>query len=801
MKLSRRWLSQYVNLDGITDQDIFTRLTMTTAEFEEFELIRRHFQKVYIGYVEEAYPHPNSDKLSLTKVKVGNQIYQIVCGAKNVAAGQTVPVALEGTTLPGDMLIRVSEIRGQRSEGMICSKAELGLEDNSEGIWAMEGVQAAPGSTLAEALGMHEDTIYEIDNKSITHRPDLWNHVGFARELAAIYNSSFQPPMPPTIAQEPNPEIQISIENGDDCPRYCGLVVDNIQVTTSPPWLAQSLAAVGVRSINSIVDITNYVMLELGEPLHAFDRQKLTGNTVEIRKAKAGETITTLDSSVRKLTTEDIVIADGSGPIALAGVMGGEATEITNSTTTLFLEAANFRPARIRKTANRLSLRTDAALRFEKSLDPGIADTALFRAWQLILELNPKASCRNYVDAFPKPIQGIRLSVQHAFLEKRLGIQLEKERVLKILNDLSISTTIEKETYQIQIPTYRATKDLSIAEDIVEEIGRVTGYDNIPPQEPRVPVVPTPFLPMRRFEHDMRNILTGSCHADEVYLYSFYGPQLLEQMEMRNSRDLKLRNFLSDEMDRLRSDLMPGLVKAARDNLRYTKNFRIFEMGRTYHHQMTSDGALPAPLSREERHLGFIACEGEENQQPYYIGRSVAETILKDLHIQNIIFERDSGESKPYLHPGRSARIVWNSQAIGFVGELHPRVMQNFDITTRLVLVDLNIDSLFTAAQESSAHFQEPNRFPPAYLELSLLANQRDEVATMIQALQQGNLDYLARIDLLSIYTGEKLPAGKKSVSLGLTFQKEDGTLPAEVLKNLQEKSIQLLTKAGFPLR
>lgn len=798
MKLSRNWLSRYIDLTDLPDHDIFHRLTMTTAEFEEYQDIGGHFHQVKIGKVLEVWPHPDANKLRMTRVEVGGNEYQIVCGATNVDKGQTVPVALEGTVLPQDFKIKNSKIRGQQSQGMICSKQELGLEEKSDGIWAME--QEFPsGISLGEALAQPQDTIFDIDNKSITHRPDLWNHVGFARELSAIFNRPFHPPQPQPLAQEDSPEIRINIEDGHDTPRYCGLIVENFCIGPSPDWLRQPLEAVGLRSINNIVDLTNFVMLELGEPLHAFDKERLTGNTIFVRKALAGEWLTTLDSQQRELTPQDLVIADDSGPIALAGVMGGESTEISDKTTTLFLEAANFYSARIRRTATRVGLRTDAALRFEKSQDPEIASLAIFRTWELIQSLCPNAQARNFIDAYPGKARTISVQLSHDFVQKRLGISLDTQQVLTILNSLELSTQYREPHYHVTIPTFRATKDLSLPEDIVEEIGRVIGYDQIPSQVPNIPAEPTPRLASREFEHKIRSIMTGLAQADEVYLYSFYGPKLKQKMNLteQDGEEIKLQNYLSDEMDRLRLDLMPNMVKAAAENLRFQERFRFFEIGRTYHPSSAKDQSAPA---HEELHLGYLACEGEDIDTPFYLAREVVAKLIESLGLSGLHIYRAQNQP-PYLHPGRAADIFLHNERIGYIGELHPQIMANFTIKKRLALFDINLNTLQKLAHKKRYRFKTPGKFPPAFFEITVLADIRTEVARIVETVEHGKIGDLSQVRVLKIFEGQNLPQGKKAVSLRLTFQKEDGTIDPDILKKRQDQSVQILAQAGYPLR
>lgn len=815
MKLSRNWLKRYVDLSGISDKEIFLRLTMTTAEFEEYSVIGEHFKNIYIGEVKSKKAHPNADKLKIVKVEIGPREYEIVCGAANVDVGQKVPVALDGTALPNNLIIKKAKIRGENSEGMICSKAELALEEKSDGIWVLDNNSSVvPGQTLFEALSLSPDTVFEIDNKSITHRPDLWNHLGFARELSAIFKRELNSPKPPRLDLDKNPEINIEIEDKDDCPRYSGLIIEGIRVEPSPSWLKTHLESVGARSINNIVDITNFVMLELGEPLHAFDKDKLSGNRIFIRRAKDKESLTTLDSVKRELNPGDLVIADSSGPIALAGVMGGENTEVANDTTSIFLEAANFFPGRIRKTASTLDLRSDASLRFEKSLDPELTQEAIFRTWELIHEIYPKAVCRNFVDEYPKQPEKKSIELNHEFLEKRLGIKISPEEITDILNKLCLVTKEKAGNYTIEIPTYRATKDIAIAEDIVEEIGRVIGYDKIEPIPPAVPVEPTPQLDFRRLEHEIRKIMTGACHADEVFLYSFYGPKLLENMNIPEGRELKLQNWLSDEMDRLRIDLLPGMVKAASLNQRHFNRFRMFEIGRVYQpHKDYYKGVvdksrrLPLELARESTHLAYLGIEEDHIDMPFYTGKETLQNLLSGLGLTRVEFKKPENPDSiaPYFHPGRFAHIIVHLHEkklkIGSLGELHPLVMENFDLKKRAAMFSISVNELYELTSTKKRSFLSPFKFPPAFFEITALAGEREEVGNLISVLEKADLALLRKTELLAVFQGENLPEGMKSVSLGLTFQKKDGTISSEELKQIRALVVSKLDKAGYPLK
>jgi phenylalanyl-tRNA synthetase beta chain len=485
---------------------------------------------------------------------------------------------------------------------MLCSARELGLSEDHSGILVLPP-DTVIGTRLTEIFPDSIDTLIEIDNKSITHRPDLWGHFGFALEIAALFNRTLIDPVVSSLKNECTgpASLKVDIQCPDNCYRYCGLVVDGITVAESPEWLKARVRAIGMRPINNIVDITNYVMTALGEPMHAFDRAKLAGDNIIVRLAAQGEKLTTLDGQERELSAEDCVIADKSGAIALAGVMGGAHSEIDETTSTLVLEAACFNPVTIRKTAHRQSLRSEAAIRFEKSLDAEICQRAILRCYQLIREVCPQAKAVSALaDNYPAPRPRLEVKTDFAYITRKIGIDIPADRILGIMSGLGFTVKKSGEgLLDIEVPSFRATKDIEAAIDIVEEVGRVYGYDNIPHNPPFVPCSPPQKNQKRAFERKTREILCRECGFSEVYNYSFVGAQQLDRLAINNDRELRLRNPLSSEHDRLRRSLLPHILDNVSLNCKHFDSFSLFELGRVY----LKENRAAAELARENTRI------------------------------------------------------------------------------------------------------------------------------------------------------------------------------------------------------
>ncbi len=797
MWLSWNTLSDLVDLANLSVEEVVARLTMATAEIEAIEPMNAHLASVISAKILEVLPHPHADKLTLVDLDTGKEKLRVVCGAPNHKKGDVVPVALVGTKFTEEFIVKKTKIRGEESSGMLCSEKELGFSDDHSGIMILpENIR--PGTPLRELYKDWYDIRIEIDNKSITHRPDLWCHEGFAREIAALFGRKLFDPVDYSLAHTfgDSNALNVVIENGDAAPRYCGLYVTNIRIAPSPDWLKARVSAIGMRPISNIVDITNYVMAELGEPMHAFDRKKLRGDTIFVRMARDGEPLKTLDGQDHLLTKEDIVIADAGGSIALAGVMGGGDSEIDDTTNEIVLEAANFNPVNIRRTAGRYNLRTEAAIRFEKSLDPELCPRAILRCYQLIKALIPNAKALTpIIDAYPKKAPKISISTSYPFIRRKLGKDLGDEEIRKILESLQFSITQSAHGIVIDVPSYRATKDISIPDDIVEEVGRIHGYDNITPKAPLVPCAPPEKNEKRAFERLVKDIMVKDNRLIEVSNYSFVGEAQLKKLGLEADRELKLKNPLSQEQDRLRRSLIPNLALNLELNQRYHDEFGIFELGRVYH----KDDRQSPQLAQETTFVSGILYERKAKTLQYYRARQAISILLSKLNVKESAFVPETSFLPPYAHPGRSAKVFASGKEIGLVGEFHPATLESLDVKGAAAFFDINMDALMSA-EKHSKKFTDLPRFPEVPFELSVLAPSREYAAPLCDIVRASS-KLVRSCDIISVYEGSSIPEGEKSVSLRVVFGSNEKTLEPTDVDSLQKTVVRALEKKGYGLR
>lgn len=808
MKISLNWLADYVDVAGVTPKELGDRLTMATAEVEDVETLGGDWPGVVTAEILEIWPHPQADRIRMTKVTAGNgEVLQVVCGAPNIEVGQIVPLATIGAVLPGDFKIKKGKIRGEESYGMLCSAKELGLSEESEGIMILPAGTPL-GQPLGEAL-KRQDTLYTIDNKSLTHRPDLWGHHGMAREVAAILRRSLKTlPQADLGPAAGSSDWTVSIEDPSLAPRYSALLIDNVRVGPSPQWLQDRLNAVGSRPINLVVDLTNYVMLTLGEPLHAFDRAKLTGNRIGVRRAQAGETITTLDGKVRDLDAEMLVIADGRGPVALAGVMGGADSEVGDDTTSLLVEAANFQPGIIRRTAGRLNLRTDAAARFEKSLDPAWTAQALAMFWQLLKAECPEATLHGpWLDLWPAPPAPTTITLDGAYVRARLGTDVPDATIVDILErlafDVSAQATANGGSHQaapltVTVPSFRATKDVGIVDDLVEEVGRMIGYDNIPPQAPTIALAPVPVEPKLALARQLRERLSIGLGFAEIFTYAFVERADLAKLGMSPERHVRLAHPIAETQDCLRRSLLPNLLNVARDNWRHRPSFRVYELGTVF---LKDDPQAPELPTEEDHLMLMVADKASPKGELYYQAKGAVEQILADLQLGDVDYRPVDPAALPdWAHPGRAAEIVQKDRVLGVAYELHPRIAEAFDLPGALGVALLYTPALL-AAKRAPAPFKAPPTYPQVPFDVSLLVPAREAVAQVEKAIRQSDRKHIQAVQLFDVYTGKNLPEGQKSVSFTITFGAADHTLKPEETAKLQERVIKSLGARGYTVR
>ncbi|MBL4693858.1 phenylalanine--tRNA ligase subunit beta [Candidatus Gracilibacteria bacterium] len=801
MLISLDWLKDFVDLPANTDpQELGTLLTLKTAEVEKVESESAQFDNMVAGLVLSISKHPDADKLQVAKVSIGKETSQIVCGGANLKEGMYVAVTKPGSFVrwhgEGDLIeLKTTKVRGVESEGMIAASCELGIDNPEEGeedIMDLSAIKPEPGTPLAEIF-QKNDTIFEFDNKSLTHRPDLWGHHGIAREVAALTGGKFKKLEPkvkiPTKGESP----KVEIKDFKLCPRYCGLIINNITVEESPDWLKKRLKATGHGTHSNIVDITNYVMHELGQPLHAFDKSYIEGGII-VRTATDKEKITTLDNKKRELSSEMLVIADHKKPVAIAGVMGGENSEINEKTTSIIIESANFHASNIRKTATKLGLRTDAVQRFEKSLDPLLAELALLRAAELILKVCPNAEIAGPITDVKKfSEKTLEISFDTEKAASKIGAKISSAEMKKFLESLEFEVSGTGKTLKVKVPSFRATKDVAIEDDLVEEVARMYGYDNLAPELPPLPIN-LPRENTERFKkHRARELFSYGLGFDEIKGYSFYSKTDLENCLMTEEAHLKVLNFLSEDQTHMRTHMTPSILKALQVNVKNFPELRIYEVGRTY---LEIGEFMPL---EEKIIAGAVMIKGESDE-PFYEVKGAVEAFLSKFKIKTKFSQ--GTEALPYAHPTKSASfLAKNGDSIAKIAMLHPTVQKNHDLKGHsIAFFEIN----FTEAlklENPDYKFTALPKFPSILLDISVLVDENIEITKIANAIKQANTNLIKNVELFDIYQGEGIPEGKKAVAFKIETQAPDRTLTDPEMNEIKNKIFKNLEALGGKIR
>lgn len=791
MKLSLNWLKDYVELDNIPAEEISRQLTMRSAEVEEAHWSGEHFEKVLIAKVEKVVPHPDSERLKLATVFDGSTSQTVVCGAPNVAEGQTVAFAPLGTVLPGNFEIKPVKIRGVESLGMICAEDELGLGSNHEGIMILDNSLVA-GKPVSTIFGQ-KDYIIEIENKTINHRPDLWGHYGIARELKAIFKKPWKKELKYSGIKSDRIEETFEIEiKTDRCLHYIGLKMGGLKTAPSPEWLKGRLENIGLRSINNIVDISNFVMYETGHPLHTFDRRDISGNKIVIRNAAEGEKFITLDNHERTLKSEDAVIADVSRGLAIAGVMGGLNSEVKDDTSEIFIEAALFNPSSIRKTSNRLDLRTDSSSRFEKALWVENCYLAMQRFVELAKEIIPGATVLSELATADNSknygFQG-QMTLTTGKIRSFLGITEEKlpdHEIISMLTFLDFKLNVKGSELLIEIPEHRRSKDISMAEDIIEEIGRLYGYNNIEPVSPLFQMDRAPVNRDLEKTNAIRNLFVKSFKANEVINYSFSGPHDLETVPF--PKEKLIETVITRENPFLRYSLFPGMIKNVHKNLKNFKDFNLFEFGMIF----TTDG--------EKKRAGFIST-GKTASFNYL--KNVVLSISKELHAPQFRFERilDSfmlGDT--IFHPGKSAVIKFAKDNIGVMGEVHPALLKKYEISASVCYIEIDCEALFSLP-EKNIRFAHLLKFPSTGFDVTVIVPQTTEAEKIFNIIKK-SVDQKLFIEsrIVDYFSGDPIPKGFISISFRIILNAKERTLTSDEMKNVHQKLFSDLRNSGFKI-
>lgn len=773
-------------------EELAQLLTLHTVEVESWRAQSASFDKVVVGNVLSVEPHPNADRLRLTKVDVKKEILSIVCGAPNVAAGQRVAVALVGATLPNGLVIKDTEIRGEQSSGMICAEDELGLGNDHEGIMVL-AKHAKVGQSFSSHLLLN-DIILEIDNKSLSNRGDLWGHYGMAREISTLLKTPLLPYLKideKILIPSGKEKIAVKIEDKNICSRYIAVKINNVKNTESPSWLKERLTAVNVRPINALVDITNYVMFESGQPLHVFEADKI--QKITVRLSKDDESLETLDGKERLLPKETIVISDGSDAIAVAGIMGGANSAVNENTTSVILEAATFNAVYVRKASQRLNLRTDASMRFEKTLDPNLPEMAWQRAWQLIKEIFPEAEIAGEVvdvQNFDLEIKAIPLDF--SWLKKKIGKQISRKEVQSILERLGFQVEINKNLLIVTPPSWRAVKDVTIKEDVLEEIARVIGYDNIPAVTPNSTLS---FLPENRellLERKIQDILSGSGRLLEVYNYSFVSEVALSKLNIDPSRYLKLVNPISEQQALLRQSLLPGLLQNLRLNQFNYSDFGLFELGRIF---LSSPGEYVKDekgdfLPYQGKRLGLVVSGVDENKNFDQL-KSYLDLLFSSLWSQ-IKLEYTALENMPaWAKEGQVAAIYCHGKEVGVIGVVDNKLANNFGLKTKVAFAEINFKDLLLLDNSVPVNqYKESPKYPAVVRDISFVVDEKILYNDFWRLLVNFH-PLLVKAELFDVYQGKALGEDKKSWAFHLTYQATDKTLTAEEVDLIQKDLIQ----------
>lgn len=782
MKVSYNWLKEYVNFD-YTPAELAEKLTMAGIEVEELIATVPKFSGVYVAKVESVRKHPNADKLSLCDVNTGDSVTEVVCGAPNVAAGQLIPFAPVGTVLPNGITIKKAKIRGVESVGMICSQEELGLADHSDGIWALEGDWSI-GQDVYETLKKNEDFILDL---SITpNRPDAMSMTGIAREVAAIADTSFH--YPEIDLKENNQDvaesISVEIQVPEGCPRYAARIIKNVKIQPSPEWLSNKLESAGIRSINNIVDVTNFVLMELGQPLHAFDLNTIEDQKIVVRASGPGEKFITLDDKERSLPDNTVMICDGRRPVAIGGIMGGQNSEVSDQTTDILLESAYFTPVYISASAKKLGLFSEASQRFERGIDPNGVIRAIDRAAALMAELGEGTVLKGIVDNYPAKIEDRKVTIRPERVNLVLGTDLSEAAISGILKRLGITYQAKMAT----VPTFRP--DLEREIDLIEEVARMINFDSIPVKEDTSVLYDTAPNPHDIFNDRVKSQLRefGFC---EVLTNSMVAARELEAIG--DQSPVKIMNPISDDMNALRTSILPGLLRVTAYNInRNNSDLRLYEVGRVFYKTDKID------LDSQPQNLAGVmhgtrqqaAWEGKSLPVDFYDVKGLIEAFFTKISLDNIEFILY--DNNIYFEPDMVVAIKAAGELIGHFGRINRRICSLMDVDSPVYGFELTIPALRKAAGGLKM-FSQISKYPFVEKDVAFLIDRSVPAGEVSKVILQTGQPLVSQVDIFDLYQGKQLAEDKKSVAFRIRFQSLERTLEDKEVSQLFTKIINFV--------
>jgi len=801
------WLKDYLPDLEATAEEIAEKMTMAGVEVESVEDFNPGIQGLFAGIVQGIEKHPEREDISVVSVDTGDTaLRQVICGASNVEVGQIVPVVIPGSVLPGNKKITELEFDGVTSHGMICSATELGLElvQEEEGIMVLRE-DIKPGTDLVKHWGI-DDKIIEL---SLTpNRADCLGLVGVANELAAIFELEVQPPseIPPETAEETNKYTSVQIRDEDLCRRYTARVIRGVKVRNAPVWMQMRLLKAGIRPINSIVDITNYVMWEYGQPLHAFDYKLINDGSIIVRRAQEGEKLTTIDDVERRLTPDNLVIADPNSPIALAGVMGGKNTEISENTDEVLLESAFFDPVSIRRTARSTALISEASQRFEKGVAPEGVLSAQNRASRLMAELEGGEVLKGVVDNYPRPVHPVEIEITPQKVKNILGIEIPAAEILSILQKLGFGVEAEKDqgAIKVTVPTRRA--DVHIEEDVVEEVARLYGYDNIPAVLPGGSLIPSREPDHKRAFEAMRNFMLSSGFY-EIITYSFINHRLLDKLRLSEDDPLRkwvpVQNPISEEQGIMRTTLIPGILEVIKYNFHYRMNSQLlFELGSAFLPRQIPVEELP-----EEKQVLSMAGTGKiptvswnipAQEVDFFYLKGALEGMVEDLTEENLSFVKTE---KPFLHPYQCAAVYLGDKEIGYMGTLHPEVAKDYGFKQKVVLAEIDMEEVINKARLFK-EFRPLPKYPASLRDLAVIVPEEVTSRQVENCIRQAGSDLVESIYLFDVYSGKPIPLGYRSLAFSIVYRSLKKTLTDEEVNEVHQAiEEELYNQLGVTLR
>ena len=798
------WIKAYVPELECSDQEYMDAMTLSGTKCEGYERLDADLDKIVVGQIEKIERHPDADKLVICQVNIGTETIQIVTGAPNVEEGQKVPVVLDGgrvagghdgSRTPGGIKIKKGKLRGIESYGMMCSIEELGSSRDyypkapENGIYVFDD-DVEVGADAVEVLGLH-DTVFEYEITS--NRVDCYSVMGIAREAAATFKKPFGAPKTAPVGKDGdvNDYISVEIKDRDLCKRYCAKVVKNVKIAPSPEWMQRCLAKMGIRPINNLVDITNYVMEEFGQPMHAYDLSTIAGNKIVVRRANDGETFETLDGQERKLDSEMLMICDGEKPVGLAGIMGGENSKINDDVKDMLFEAACFDGTNIRLSSKRVGLRTDASGKFEKGLDPNNAEDAINRACELIEELGAGEVVAGMVDVYPEKKEEHTIKFDPDYVNKLIGFNLTEEQMVSYFPALELK--YDAATKTITVPTFR--QDLIGMCDIAEEVARFYGYANIPTALPSGEATAGKLSYKLRIDEIARRVALY-CGFSQGMSYSFESPKVYDKLLLPMDSDMRksifISNPLGEDFSVMRTSSLGGMLTSLATNYnRRNKDVRLFEMGNIY-----LPKALPLTELPDERMQFTLGFYGDGD---FFTMKGVVEEFLEQVGMKDRVhYDADAGKS--FLHPGRQANIVYDGNVIGYLGEVHPTVCENYDMKTRAYIAVIDMPYVYEMSSFDKK-YEGIAKFPAVTRDISMVVPKNILVGQIEEVIEKSGGKNLESYSLFDIYEGDQIEEGFKSVAYSIVFRAKDRTLEENDVSSAMKKILKGLEEMGIQLR